>query len=61
MEIPSWFGVTQYYALLLTVNFAIFSYIIVAFIRAGASTTNLKSKIISLKDWWRKRKERHYG
>ena len=57
MEIPDWFGVTQYYVAIVTIWFGLIIYFLTAYVRAGVSKTNLKSKVISIRDWWRKRQE----
>lgn len=57
MEIPTWFGVNEYYALIYTVWFGLASWIVVNLIRVKF---DIKSKILSFKQWlekWKLKRE----
>ena len=56
MIVPAWFGPTEFYAVLATINFGIIMYFLTTCIRAKQSL-NVKKKYINLKAWWQKRKE----
>ena len=57
MEIPVWFGQFEYLIGIITIWFGIAAYILVGYFRVKDTKLNIKSKIISIKDWWAKRKE----
>ena len=54
MEIPGWFGLNEFYAIILTVNIYIFSRIVITIIEVKKSF-KLKGKF---KSWWESRKQK---
>jgi len=56
MNIPDWFGVMEFYAVLGTIWFGIIMYFLTACVKVKQDL-NVKKKIIDLKSWWSKRKE----
>jgi len=57
MEIPEWFGITQYNYGLITVWFGLICWVIVNYFRVKEVKLDIKKKLISFKHWWKKRKE----
>jgi hypothetical protein len=53
--LPSWFGAFEYYLIIVTIWFFLASWILVNLIKVKF---NLKSKIVSLKQYLKKRKEK---
>ena len=54
MEIPIWFGIEQFNIVIYTIWFGLVCWIIVNYIRLKESNLGIKSKLISIKDWWNK-------
>ena len=57
MEIPTWFGQFEYLIAIITIWFGLIAWIFVNYLRMKNVNLNIKSKLISIKDWWNKRKE----
>jgi len=55
--IPSWFGINEYYALLITVWLFLFSWIVVNLIKIKANLS-IKDRLLKIKNWWNERKKR---
>lgn len=54
MDVPSWFGVNEFYAIILTLNFYIISRIVISIIEVKKNF-NIKGKF---KSWWNSRKQK---
>lgn len=57
MEIPAWFGLTEYYALIATVWFGIATYLLIALVTAKREV-KIKENIVKLRSWWNERKKK---
>ena len=57
MEIPEWFGVMQFNLVLITIWFGLICWCFVNYCRMKDIKLGIKSKIISIKDWWKRRQE----
>lgn len=57
LEIPSWFGKPEFYAILYTVWFGLICYLVIGLIKAKKDI-NVKDNISKLKEWRKNRKQK---
>ena len=57
MDLPNWFGVTEYYALLGTVWFALIMYLIICIVKIKQGI-KVKESFSRIKSWWSERKKK---
>lgn len=57
LEIPSWFGEQEFYAILYTVWFGLICYLVIGLIKAKKDI-NVKDNISKLKEWRKNRKQK---
>jgi len=57
VELPGWFGMGEYYALLVTVWFALIIYLLVAIVKTSKEL-KIKNKLSKVVSWWKERKKK---
>lgn len=56
MDVPVWFGKTEFYVVVATMWCFMICWVSVNLIRVGGIKVDIRSRIVSLQSWWIKRK-----